>query len=101
MQIIQNGDLIKGFMDGQVDVIIHGCNCFHIMGGGIARKIALQFPEVLEADKKTPWGDFEKLSNYSVAKSVSGGIIINLYTQFYIVFFNIMLLFPIQTFLPT
>lgn len=72
------GNLLE---DDKVNVIIHQCNCHHIMGGGIARKIAQIYPAAEEADRKTVKGDAQKLGTYSVA-SVDGKYIINLYGQF-------------------
>lgn len=37
------GDLIKLALDKQFDVIAHGCNCFSIMGAGIAVAMAKTF----------------------------------------------------------
>ena len=42
MKII-NGDIIK--LAPEFDVVIHGCNCFHKMGAGVAKLIAKNFPE--------------------------------------------------------
>ena len=39
MEIIK-GDLLKS----DVPAIIHQCNCFHTMGGGIAVQIASKYP---------------------------------------------------------
>ena len=81
------GDLIKLAEEGKFDVIIHGCNCFHAMGGGIAKQLADKYPEVEEADKQSEFGDPEKLGSYSVA-SIFGTdyihkfIVINAYTQY-------------------
>ena len=33
------GDLIQLAYDGKFDVIVHGCNCECMMGGGIAKQI--------------------------------------------------------------
>ena len=44
------GDLIKMAESGQFDVIVHGCNCFCTMGGGIAAAIANNFPHAYEED---------------------------------------------------
>lgn len=41
------GDLIKLAKSGAFDVIVHGCNCFQNMGGGIA----LQMAEHFDADR--------------------------------------------------
>ena len=79
------GDLIKRAEEGKFDVIIHGCNCFHTMGGGIAKQLADKYPQVEEADKQTEYGDPEKLGSYSVAYVEVNGhtfSVINLYTQY-------------------
>lgn len=84
MLIEVQGDLLAS----DCDIIAHGCNCFHTMGSGIARQIAKQIPEALVADKKTVYGDINKLGTYSVAsaklsqKSTSTiKCVFNLYTQ--------------------
>jgi O-acetyl-ADP-ribose deacetylase (regulator of RNase III) len=56
------------------------------MGAGIAKAIATQFPEALEADKRTPKGDKAKLGTISVAEISRGGqsfSIVNAYTQYH------------------
>lgn len=65
------GDLIKLAQQGHFDVIVHGCNCFHTMGGGIALTIKNTFPDAYQADLKTPYQDAEKLGTYSKADIVS------------------------------
>lgn len=74
------GDLLKAFRENKFGAIVHGCNCFHTMGAGIARAIAEQFPHAYDQDKKTVCG-LDKRGGYSVAKT-SFGYIINGYTQF-------------------
>ncbi len=75
-------DLLKAFQHNDFDAIVHGCNCFHMMGAGIAGSIAKTFPCALEVDKKTTdLGDWSKLGDYSVSETVNGDII-NAYTQF-------------------
>lgn len=84
MQTVK-GDLIQLALDGEFDVIIHGCNCFHTMGAGIAKPIAQKFPEALEADKTTPYGDRAKLGTISTAQIQRADTlftIVNAYTQF-------------------
>ncbi|MCP4114680.1 MAG: phosphatase [Desulfobacteraceae bacterium] len=81
-----NGDLIKLAMDGEFDVIIHGCNCFCTMGAGIAKTVKTQFPEAYEADLATKEGDRSKLGSFSHAEVVRDGhavTIVNAYTQFH------------------
>lgn len=79
------GDLVKLALEGQFDVIVHGCNCFHTMGAGIAKTIARIFPEAFEADRQTPYGDKTKLGTISTAtiqRENCRFIVVNAYTQF-------------------
>ena len=47
------GDLLAMGKDGTFDIILHGCNCFNVMGAGIAAQIAAQFPDAKLADDET------------------------------------------------
>ena len=79
------GDLIALFKQGKGH-LIHGCNCFHTMGGGIAAKIAKEFPQALAIDKKTIRGDAGKLGGFNVWHHKVNGynwMGINLYTQYH------------------
>jgi O-acetyl-ADP-ribose deacetylase (regulator of RNase III) len=87
MKIIK-GDLIKLAEQGEFDVIIHGCNCFHAMGGGIAKQLADRYPIVEETDRQTEYGDRNKLGTGKLVsvKSKTSDIrffIFNVYTQYY------------------
>jgi O-acetyl-ADP-ribose deacetylase (regulator of RNase III) len=42
------GDLIRLAILGNFDVIVHGCNCFKTMGGGIAAQIKRVFPKAYQ-----------------------------------------------------
>lgn len=79
------GDLIKFALAGRFDVIVHGCNCRHAMGGGIARQIKNVFPEAAKADLATEYGTREKLGTLSAALVQRVGrefTVVNAYTQF-------------------
>ncbi|MFZ6756763.1 macro domain-containing protein [Undibacterium sp. Ji50W] len=79
------GDLLDLAMQGEFDVIVHGCNCFCNMGAGIAKTIKTQFPEAFAVDKTTLPADLTKLGTYSKAciqRSNKEFVIINAYTQF-------------------
>jgi O-acetyl-ADP-ribose deacetylase (regulator of RNase III) len=81
-----DGDLIKLALEGQFDVIVHGCNCFCTMGAGIAKSIKSEFPEAFEADLTTEKGAKQKLGSYSQVTVTRNGksiTIINAYTQFH------------------
>lgn len=77
-----NADLIDSFIHNDMDAMVHGCNCFHLMGAGIAKSVAEKLPEAYEVDKKyTQYGDWEKLGTYSSCE-YSFGTVINAYTQY-------------------
>ena len=85
MKIIE-GDLIGLALEGEFDLIVHGCNCFCTMGAGIAKTIKDVFPEAYKADLNTKKGSKEKLGKISTAEVQSGEnriIVVNGYTQFY------------------
>ena len=81
------GDLIKLAKEGSFDYIIHGCNCFNVMGAGIAYQIALQFPIAYTADQQTRVGDMSKLGGFTLSPAIRefNGChfyVVNLYTQY-------------------
>ena len=81
----RHGDLIELALAGEFDVIVHGCNCFHTMGAGIAKSIKHAFPEAYAADLETAKGDRDKLGSLSVAKISNTShplVVVNAYTQF-------------------
>ena len=82
------GDLIKLAEEGKFDIIVHGCNCFHAMGAGIARQLADRYPIVEETDRQTVFGDRDKLGTSSqvIVKSKTSNhhfMVKNAYTQYY------------------
>lgn len=80
-----DGDLILMALAGRFDVIIHGCNCQHAMGAGIAKTIKQAFPEAWRADLLTPKGVRSKLGTISHACLERDGrrlVVVNGYTQF-------------------
>lgn len=80
------GDLLELAEQGQFDIVVHGCNCFHKMRSGIAKQIASKFPSAEEADFATCKGDRSKLGNFSFAfvggKNGHKFYIVNAYTQY-------------------
>lgn len=83
---LRYGNLILEAASQSLDAIVHGCNCFHTMGAGIARLIATVFPEAKRADILTEYSSRDKLGTYSKATHVFGSghrmDILNAYTQF-------------------
>ena len=61
------GNLLDMFDDNVFNVIVHGCNCHHDMGGGIAAQIAKRYPSALIADLNTDYGDKSKLGAVGIA----------------------------------
>lgn len=79
------GDLIQLAVQGNFDVIVHGCNCFCAMEAGIALAIKQHFPEAYEADLKTQAGDRSKLGAITCGQVDRDGIqltVVNGYTQY-------------------
>lgn len=84
------GNLIDYAEQGYFDVIVHGCNCFHAMGAGIAKEIKKKYPAAYHTDiYRTRRGDIDKLGTYSsvLVKSKISNVhefyILNGYTQYY------------------
>ena len=80
------GDLLQLALNGELDVIIHGCNCQCQMGKGIALSIKQRFPEAYAADCRTTKGDEQKLGTFSEIEIVRGPHsfhVVNAYTQFH------------------
>ena len=84
------GDLIALAQEGEFDIIVHGCNCFHTMGAGIALQLAQKFPgpegpESIDRNL-TKRGDPDKLGAITIANGTNYGggnfAIVNGYTQF-------------------
>jgi O-acetyl-ADP-ribose deacetylase (regulator of RNase III) len=91
------GDLIKLALEGNFDVIAHGCNCFCTMKRGIAPQIAFTFGcNVYPLEHRSQSGNINKLGNIEFDKcQVYNGIVlshfndkakwltvVNAYTQF-------------------
>jgi O-acetyl-ADP-ribose deacetylase (regulator of RNase III) len=80
------GDLLQLALEGQFDVIVHGCNCHCAMGKGIALSIKQQFPEAYDADLRTTKADRAKLGTISTAdidRPPARFTVVNAYTQFH------------------
>lgn len=75
-------DIVLAAVAKNANIIAHGCNCFHVMGAGVAKRLADVFPEIREADEKTPYGDINKLGSFSKVRDANGMYVYNLYTQY-------------------
>lgn len=85
MQYVKGG-LLELADQGQFDVIVHGCNCFHIFGAGIALQVLRKWPAAYLEDLKTARGGRLKLGRFStITQPTSAGkmlTLVNAYTQF-------------------
>lgn len=84
---IVKGDLLDMASNGTFDVIVHGCNCFNTMGGGIARQIREQYPQAYQVDCQTVSGDIMKLGTFTSVMIDREDVdypflIVNAYTQY-------------------
>lgn len=76
-------DLLEALNQERFRAIVHGCNCFHTMGAGVAKAIAKSYPSAVEADRRqTIMGDISKLGRCSVTTVPMDKLIINGYTQY-------------------
>jgi O-acetyl-ADP-ribose deacetylase (regulator of RNase III) len=78
---VVKGDLLELGKLNKFDIIMHGCNCFNTMGGGIALQIANRFPDAKLADDETVRGDAGKLGTYTIGMD-GRLVILNCYTQY-------------------
>jgi O-acetyl-ADP-ribose deacetylase (regulator of RNase III) len=79
------GNLIDLAEAGEFDVIVHGCNCFNTMGGGIAREIRSRYSDASRVDSQTVRGDYNKLGSFTKVDIANKGkmfTIVNAYTQY-------------------
>ena len=99
MKII-DGDIIQLAKAGEINVLIHGCNCKGVMGAGLAGQIRHHFPAAYKADLEhyemfsadTRLGDYSvaDCSFYDMSKPLKGInqyeihklFIVNAYTQY-------------------
>jgi len=78
------GGLLNEKFDEEYNLIVHGCNCFHTMGSGVAKAIKDKYPDAYRADKElTDKGDRDKLGRVCAAMiPESDLIVVNAYTQY-------------------
>lgn len=78
---LQKGNLIELFKIGNFDVLVHGCNCYNIMGAGFAKQVKDNFPEAYLRDKQyvVPKG-IHRLGDFSVV-NIDDKYVVNAYTQ--------------------
>lgn len=65
-------------------IIIHACNCFHVMGSGLAGYLRRKYPVVSLIDNsQTKKGDRNKLGTFTKAEITPNFHILNCYTQYF------------------
>lgn len=69
-------------LNSNEEIVVHGCNCWCVMGAGIAAQIRKQCPNAHTADKTTIAGDMSKMGTYSYGIEANGMIVVNAYTQY-------------------
>ena len=74
----RKGNLLE---QSDINVIIHNCNIFCNFGAGIAKQIAIKYPEAFEADKATKYGDQSKIGMFSRAPTKDRKWIVNAYAM--------------------
>ena len=79
---IKHADILKDLDASTPTVVLHGCNCLHTMGAGIAKYLSSKYPLILAIDKQTKFADREKLGTVSIAGITGFFHIVNCYTQF-------------------
>ena len=47
---ILRGNIFDLAINGEIDVIVHGCNCYNKMGSGIAKEVKERFPAAYRRD---------------------------------------------------
>lgn len=75
------GNIVEVFKSG--NDIAHGCNCFCMMGAGVALQLAEAYPPIRLIDSVTKSGAYEKLGDLTYATHKNEvNICYNLYTQY-------------------
>lgn len=73
------GNAVSALLDGEVEFLMHCCNCQNAFGSGIAKEIRERIPSAYEADTV-----HHRRANGSILGSVStDGSVLNLYGQDY------------------
>ena len=81
-----DGNIIELFYQGKFNIIGQGCNCYKLMGAGLAAQIAAQIPEMRDADKDDPRQYWQRLGDFTQAEigldaEGNTGLGLNIYSQ--------------------
>lgn len=79
------GNLVDLGLDGELDVIVHQANIYHVFGAGLAAEIRARLPYAYKADCTTEKGSRNKLGYFSIAvpprDEQDKPVVVNLYSQ--------------------
>lgn len=80
----KKGNVVTALQNGEIEVLVHGCNCFKTMGAGVALETKKAFPQAYEDDLSTVYGDYNKLGTIGISRISFDPvkIVINAYTQY-------------------
>lgn len=82
---IVDGDLIKMGLNEEINVLVHGCNCFCTMNSGVAKGVREAWIGAWYADQQTVVGDRKKLgcyTTYTPPLLTHRFTVVNAYTQY-------------------
>lgn len=74
-----NGNLFELQDNGTVEWIMHGCNCFKVMGAGLALTMARLRPDAVKADINFPYHAHDRGGKFSISLVDK---VINVYSQY-------------------
>jgi O-acetyl-ADP-ribose deacetylase (regulator of RNase III) len=74
------GDIVAAAIRGELEVLVHGCNCLGCMGAGLAKKVSRTWPQVLVADRFTTRSAV-KLGTILPVQVSNNLVVVNAYTQ--------------------
>jgi O-acetyl-ADP-ribose deacetylase (regulator of RNase III) len=81
------GNIIDLGLNGELDLILQGCNCQNTMGKGLGLELKQRIPQCYEEDCKTIKGDKNKLGTISYITIITPKntelTIVNCYTQYW------------------
>lgn len=76
------GDLIKAFLNGDVDCIAHQANCYNVMGSGFAKQLKKDIPEAFKADEEyLRLTGRDRLGHCSFFEKENNKFVFNIYGQ--------------------
>lgn len=78
----KTGNAVSAILNNEIDVLVHGCNCFCTQGAGIAKEIRQRIPSAYKVDTLTKKGDRNKLGKISISEFKTNYFVINAYTQY-------------------